>query len=260
MPSPDNTPGHDHHEVANLPVPFPKAPPKKPPFATLRAWWNTAWVENGVLHTMWQDVLNAPEAGLRHMAPWLRTVLMVAAVSFVALMAKAAGDVILQALHQLLTAVPEVRVGVDTSSGVSAVVDQPVRTYLTQHSAGLLVEGSTVYTLWLLTGIVGLVVGFLSRNNGVRAMWTGHGAATVWMVWTATPHTSRPVAVALTVLAWTFLSAFALRGLTLRRPAARPVKVTVRSEIHAVLLGAHAIADTQPATTSPRPSATTTGR
>ncbi|MFF3516559.1 hypothetical protein [Streptomyces sp. NPDC002573] len=230
MQSNDNA-GQEH---AHLPVPFPKAPPKEPRFPRLRTWWKEAWEEDGVLHEMWQDILSAPEDGFRDMAPWLRAVLMVAGVSFVALMAKAAGEAVLQTLHQLLTAVPKVQVGVDTSTEVFAVVDQPVRTYIAQHTAGLPVAGSTVYTLWLLTGIVGLVLGYLSRNNGVRAMWTGHGAATVWMVWTVTPNTSRPVAAGLAVLAWTFLSAFAMRGLTLRRRvvAGRPAKVTVRPEIH----------------------------
>ncbi|MBV1957253.1 hypothetical protein KUG12_23400 [Streptomyces sp. BV333] len=234
MQSNDNTPRADRQELAHLPVPFPKAPPKEPRFAALRTWWQEAWEEDGVLHTMWEDVLSAPEDGLRYMAPWLRAVLMVAGVSFVVLIAKAAGEAALQGLHTLLTAVPKVQVGVDTSSGVFAVVDQPVRTYIAQHSAGLPVEASTVYTLWLLTGITGLVLGYLSRNNGVRAMWTAWGAATVFMVWTTTPEAGRTVAAALAVLAWTFLSAFAMRGLTLRRRvvAGRPAKVTVKPEIH----------------------------
>jgi hypothetical protein len=234
MISHHHTPGQTRQEPANLPVPFPKPPSKAPRFAALRAWWDTAWQENGVLHEMWEDVLSAPEDGPRHMAPWLRAVLAVAGISFVVLMAKAAGDAVLEALHQLLTAAPNVQVGVDTSDGVLAVVDQPVRTYIAQHSAGLPVAASTVYTLWLLTGIVALVLGFLFKSNGVRATWTAHGAATAWMVWTATPDTSRPVAVALAVLAWTYLSAFALRGLTLRRRAVvgRPAEVTVKPEIH----------------------------
>ncbi len=159
---------------------------------------------------------------------------MVAGVSFVVLMAKAAGEVVLQGLHQLLTAVPKAQVGVDASSGVFAVVDQPVRTYIAQHSAGLPVAASTVYTLWLLTGIIGLVLGYLSRNNGVRAMSAGWGTATAFMVWTTAPEASRTVAAGLAVLAWTFLSAFAMRGLTLRRRvvAGRPAKVTVKPEIH----------------------------
>ncbi|MEV5672827.1 hypothetical protein AB0L28_29145 [Streptomyces sp. NPDC052503] len=238
MQSNDNNPGQNRQELTYLPVPFPKAPPKPPRFDVLRErlreGWNRAWDVDGVLYTMWQDVLRAPEDGPRYMAPWIRAVLMVAGVSFVVLMAKAAGEVVLQALHQLLTAVPKVQVGVDTSSGVAAVVDQPVRTYIAQHSAGLAVEGSTVYTLWLLTGIVGLVLGYLSKSNGVRAMWTAWGAATVFMVWTTTPEAGRTVAAGLAVLAWTFLSAFAMRGLTLRRRvvAGRPAKVTVKPEIH----------------------------
>ncbi|MFE8950088.1 hypothetical protein [Streptomyces sp. NPDC007856] len=244
MQSNDNT----RQELTYLPVPFPKAPPKEPRFAALRAWWKKAWEEDGVLHAMWEAVLSAPEDGLRYMAPWIRAVLVVASLSFVVLMAKAAGEVILQALHQLLTAVPKVQVGVDTSNGVFAVVDQPVRTYIAQHSAGLPIAASTVYTLWLLTGIVGLVLGYLSRNNGVRAMWAGHGAATVWMVWSATSHTSRPVAAALAVLAWTFLSAFAMRGLSLRRRfvAGRPAKVVVRPEVHVPVPVPAAPADDHP--------------
>ncbi|MFD4955185.1 hypothetical protein [Streptomyces sp. NPDC058451] len=70
----------------------------------MRDGWNRAWDVDGVLYAMWDDVLSAPEDGFRYMAPWLRAVLMVAGVSFVVLMAKAAGEVVLQALHQLLTA------------------------------------------------------------------------------------------------------------------------------------------------------------
>ncbi|MGW2777279.1 hypothetical protein ACWC4C_33070 [Streptomyces olivaceoviridis] len=236
MQSNDNT-GPGRQELAYLPVPLPKEPTKPPRLAALRKalrdWWDRAWDIDGVLYEMWDDVLSAPDDGLRHMAPWLRAVLMVAGVSFVVLMAKGAGEVLLQALHQILTAVPKVQVGVDTSNGVAAVVDQPVRTYIARHSAGLPVAASTVYTLWRLTGITGLVLGFLTRNNAVRAMWTAWGAATVFMVWTATPDTSRPVAAGIAALAWTLLSAVALRGLTLRRRViGRPAKVSVRPEIH----------------------------
>lgn len=233
MQSDDNT-RQDHQEPARLPVPVPKTPPKPPRSAAprdgLRDWWNRAWDTDGILYGMWEDVLSAPEDGPRHMAPWIRAVLMTAGVSFAVLMARAAGEVVLQALHHLLTAVPKVQVGVNTSSGVAAVVDQPVRTYIAQHSAGLPVEASTIYTLWLLTGIVALVLGCLSRNNCVRATWTAWGAATVFMVCTATPATSRTIAAGLTALAWTFLSTFALRGLTQRRRVVtgRPAHVPVQ--------------------------------
>ncbi|MCX4971004.1 hypothetical protein OHA98_41050 [Streptomyces sp. NBC_00654] len=217
-------PSHNIPRQNHLPAPVPKARPGKPRFAALRTWWTTTWKRGGLLHTMWEDILSAPQHGFRHMASWLRTVLTIAGASLVVVLAKTAGEVILRTLHQVLTA--------DTSHGMFAVVDQPVRTYIAQHSAGLPVEGSTVYTLWLLTGIVALVLGYLSESNSLRATWAGHGAATVFMVWTATPENGRPVAAGLTLLAWTVLSAFALHGLTLRRPATRPATVAVRPEIH----------------------------
>ncbi|MGW5803420.1 hypothetical protein ACWFQ7_29375 [Streptomyces bacillaris] len=231
----DNAPRTDRQEFAHLPVPFPKPPTKDRPFAALRTWWDKAWEDDGVLNLMWMDILNVPQDGPRHMAPWIRAVLMLTAASFVLLAVLAAGEAVLQALHQLLTAVPTVQVGVDTSDSVLAIVDQPVRTYIAQHSAGLPIAASTVYTLWLATGLAGLVLGYFTRSNALRAMWTGWGAATVFMVWTATPDTSRTVAVALAVLAWTLLSAVALNGLTLRRTVGRPAHpatAPARPDVH----------------------------
>ncbi|MFE1545502.1 hypothetical protein ACFW61_34295 [Streptomyces microflavus] len=235
MQSNDNAPRTDRQDLAHLPVPFPKTPPKDRPFAALRTWWDKAWEDDGVLNLVWMDILNVPQDGPRHMAPWIRAVLMVTAASFVLLAVVAAGEAVLHALHQLLTMVPTVQVGVDTSDSVLAIVDQPVRTYIAQHSAGLPIAASTVYTLWLATGLTALVFGYFTESNALRAMWTGWGAATVFMVWTATPDTSRTVAVALAVLAWTLLSALALNGLTLRRTVGRPAhptKVPARPDVH----------------------------
>ncbi|MEW1551891.1 hypothetical protein [Streptomyces tsukubensis] len=238
MQSPNASPGRP--EPARLPVPLRKEQHQThdqvPRLAALRDWWARAWSTDGTLHRMWEDIVDAPLDGPRYMAPWLRTVLAVAGLSVVVLLAQAAAETLLQALHHILTAVPKMQVGADTSSGVFAVVDQPVRTYIAQHSAGLPIEASTVYTLWQLVGITGLALGYLSRNNGVRALWTAWGAATVVMVWTATPHPGRPVAAGLAVIAWTFLSAVAMRGLTLRRRIAvlpaRPANIVVQPEIH----------------------------
>ncbi|MEU1798244.1 hypothetical protein [Streptomyces californicus] len=231
----DNAPHPDRQDLAHLPVPLPKTPPKDRPFAALRNWWDKAWEDDGVLNLMWMDILNVPQDGPRNMAPWIRAVVMLVGASFVVLAVLAAGEAALQALHQLLTAVPTVQVGVDTSDSVLAIVDQPVRTYIAQHSAGLPIAASTVYTLWLATGVTALVLGYFTRSNALRAMWTGWGAATVFMVWTATPDTSRTVAVALTVLAWTLLSALALSGLSLRRTVGRPAhpaKTSTRPDVH----------------------------
>lgn len=231
----DHAPRTDRQDLAHLPVPLPKAPPKERPFAALRAWWDKAWEDDGVLNLMWMDILNIPQDGPRNMAPWIRAVVMLVGASFVVLAVLAAGEAVLRALHQLLTAVPTVQVGVDTFDSVLAIVDQPVRTYIAQHSAGLPIAASTVYTLWLATGLTALILGYFTRSNALRAMWTGWGAATVFMVWTATPDTSRTVAVALAVLAWTLLSALALHGLTLRRTVGRPAHPTTppaRPDVH----------------------------
>lgn len=230
--------GHNGQVLDFLPVHVPQQP-KKVRFAktraTVRQWWNDAWNVGGVLHALWDDIRWARIDGWHGMANWLKTLLTVTGLSIAVLAAKTAATVVLDSLHQLLTAAPKVEVATDTSSGVWAVIDQPVRTYIAQHSAGLAISGSTVYTLWQLTAIVALVLGFLSRNNGVRLTWATHGAATVWMVWTTTPHASRTVAAALAVLAWTLLSAFALRGMTLRRRVAyhaRPARAAVRPAPH----------------------------
>jgi hypothetical protein len=175
---------NNHQALDFPPVPVPAEPAKAPRFAALREWWNDAWDEDGVLYELWEDVRTAPEVGWHGMAPWIKALLAVAGLSFVVLILQAAGAVVLDALHQLLTAAPKVQVATDISTGVWAVIDQPVRTYIAQHSAGLAVSASTVYTLWQSTGIGALVLGFLSRNNGVRLTWTAWGAATVWMVWT----------------------------------------------------------------------------
>ncbi|MEU2415122.1 hypothetical protein ABZ736_27665 [Streptomyces sp. NPDC013099] len=231
----DHAPRSDRQDLAHLPVPVPKTPPKERPFAALRAWWDKAWEDDGVLNLMWMDILNIPQDGPRNMAPWIRAVVMLVGASFVVLAVLAAGEALLRALHQLLTVVPTVQVGVDTSDSVLAIVDQPVRAYIAQNSAGLPIAASTVYTLWLATGIAALILGYFTRSNALRAMWTGWGAATVFMVWTATPDTSRTVALALTVLAWTLLSALALNGLSLRRTVGRPAhpaKPPARPDVH----------------------------
>ncbi|MFD6113858.1 hypothetical protein ACFWG0_27645 [Streptomyces yangpuensis] len=57
------------------------------------------------------------------------------------------------------------------------------------------------------------------------------------MIWTTTPETSRTVATGLAVLAWTVLSCFALRGLSLRpsvfiHNTAPEIRNDIRPEIH----------------------------
>ncbi|MER7112224.1 hypothetical protein [Streptomyces sp. NPDC000229] len=210
---------------------------KEPRLSEARAWWSEAWEEGGTLHELWEDVRRAPDAGWHGMANWIKAVAAIAVFSFVVLLFNGAVDVLLDAAHRILTAVPNVQVGDNTSTGVWATIDKPVRSYIAAHSAGLPISASTVYTLWQVTGLSSLIAGFITRSNGIRLTWTAWGIAGMAMVWTTTPDTSRTVATAIAVLAWTFASAFALRGLNLRPRVFSSVhtgapQITVQPQIH----------------------------
>ncbi|MFE2473137.1 hypothetical protein [Streptomyces mirabilis] len=171
------------------------------------------------------------------MANWIKAVSAVAVFSFVVLLFNGAVDVLLDAVHHILTAVPDVQVGDNTSTGVWATIDNPVRSYIAAHSTGLPISASTVYTIWQVTGLFSLIAGFITRSNGVRLTWAAWGCAGIAMVWTTTPDASRTVATAIAVLAWTFASAFALRGLNLRPRVFTTVhtgapQITVQPQIH----------------------------
>ncbi|MFD5413485.1 hypothetical protein [Streptomyces nojiriensis] len=146
------------------------------------------------------------------MANWVKAVLGLAGICLVILLLDSATDALAAMLHSLLTAAPRVQVGTDTSTGVFAVIDQLIRTYVTAHSTSLPISASTV---WQLVGIFGLIGGF-ARSSGARITWTAWGAASIAMVWDAAPDEGRTIVTGLAVLAWTAASALALRGLTLR--------------------------------------------
>lgn len=201
------------------------------------AWWRKAWSEGGIFHELWDDVRRAPDGGWHGMANWVKAVAAIAVFSFVVLLFDGATDVLLDAAHRILAAVPNVQVGDNTSTGVWATIDNPVRSYIAAHSVGLPISASTVYTLWQVTGLFSLIAGFITRSNGIRLMWLAWGCAGITMVWTTTPDTSRTVATAIAVLAWTFASAFALRGLNLRPRVFSTVhtgapQITVQPQIH----------------------------
>ncbi|MFB7852808.1 hypothetical protein ACFC34_38145 [Streptomyces sp. NPDC056053] len=206
-----------------------------PLLAAARTWWTTAWAKDGFLHARWEEVRRAPGAGWHNMADWLKATAGIAVFSLVVLLFASAVDVLLDAVHRLLTAVPEVRVGDSTSTGVWATIDNPVRSYLAAHSAGLPISASTAYTLWQTTGLLSLIGGLVTRSTGARLTWVCWGAAGIAMVWMATPETSRTVATAIAVLAWTTASTLALRGLSLRPSSFTHVdgpQVTVQPQIH----------------------------
>ncbi|MDP9607780.1 hypothetical protein [Streptomyces demainii] len=209
MATNDPTPAADNDRTT-------KTKKEHPRLASARAWWNEAWAEGGVLHERWEDVRRAPGAGWHGMANWIKAVAAITMFSITVLLLTGAVDVLLDAAHHILTAVPDVQVGNNTSTGVWATIDNPIRSYIAAHSHGLPISASTVYTVWQITGLFALTAGFATRSNGVRLTWTAWGAASIAMVWTTTPETSRTVATGIAVLAWTLASTVALRGLSLR--------------------------------------------
>ncbi|MFE5096657.1 hypothetical protein ACFRCI_41685 [Streptomyces sp. NPDC056638] len=219
------------------PLPDVEDAPRTKRFARLRAGWDASWEQGGFLHERWEDVRHARFAGWHGMANWIKAATAIAVFSFVVLLFNGAVDVLLDAAHRILTAVPNVQVGDNTSTGVWATIDNPVRSYIAAHSAGLPISASTVYTLWQVTGLFSLIAGFITRSNGIRLTWLAWGCAGIAMVWTTTADTSRTVATAIAVLAWTIASAFALRGLNLRPRVFSSVhtgapQITVQPQIH----------------------------
>ncbi|WP_331722468.1 hypothetical protein [Streptomyces anulatus] len=212
-----NIPGQrQEHPAANFPPPSgPSLEEKEPRLAALREWWNDAWDDGGFLHDRWEDLRQAPELGWHSMANWVKAAIGLAGICAVIILLDTATDVLADSIRHLLTAVPHVQVGADTSTGVFAVVDQPIRSYIAAHSASLPISASTVYTLWQAVGLFGLVGGFF-RSSSARLTWTAFGASSIAMVYSAAPADGRTIATGLAVLAWTAASAFALRGLTLR--------------------------------------------
>ncbi|MFI1621807.1 hypothetical protein ACH4VT_33340 [Streptomyces lydicus] len=211
-------------------------------FAQLRAGWDASWEQGGFLHGRWEELRQVPQAGWHGMANWIKALLILTAVRAVIILLDTAGDIFDAALGRLADMVSATQVGTSASGEFWGVVDNPVRTYIAQHTAGLPVSGAAVYTFWQLAGVFGLIGGFVGAI-GARLTWTVWGAATVAVVWTTTPADGRTVATAIAVLAWTIASTLALRGLSLRQvinnfpspalpaPASQP-QIEIRPEIH----------------------------
>ncbi|WP_073919474.1 hypothetical protein [Streptomyces sp. CB02009] len=202
----------------------------------LRAWWSTTWQEGGVLHRRWEELRLVRENGWHDMANWIKVTLALLGVCAAIILMDTAGGVLGTALDKLTAATATTRAATASSTGLWNVIDTPVRAYITTHSTGLAISASTVYALWQLAGLAGFIGGFL-RSTAARLAWITWGVATIGAVWSATPATGRPIAVAITAVGWALASMLALRGLSLRPviynvpPAFQP-NVEIRPEIH----------------------------
>ncbi|MGW2708123.1 hypothetical protein ACWC4J_03890 [Streptomyces sp. NPDC001356] len=225
------------------PVPPPVSPapelnskPGTQQLARLRTAWKESWEEGGFLYERWQELFLARKAGWHEMANWIKAVLSLAGVCAVIVLLGAAGDIVRAVLHRLSATRAVIEPpGVDTTSGLWGVIEGPIRSYIGQHSAGLPVPGTAVYAFWQLTGLIGLIGGFVG-STGARILWTGWGLSSVAMVWSATPDGSRPVAPGIAALLWALASIVALRGLSLRpvinNPASAAPQINVYPAFH----------------------------
>jgi hypothetical protein len=211
--------------------------PGTPRPARLRAWWDAAWREGGFLYQRWEELFQARTAGWHGMANWIKATIALVMLCSVTVLLDAAGDIVIAVFHRLLAAVPATRPpGVDITSGMWGVIDNPIRSYIGQQSVGLTVPGSAVYSFWQLSGLAGLIGGF-AGSTGARILWAAWGFSSIAMVWAASPTGSRTVATGIAALMWAIASIFALRGLSLRpvvhnhlpAPVSQP---EVRPEFH----------------------------
>ncbi|MFF5808855.1 hypothetical protein [Streptomyces sp. NPDC012746] len=203
--------------------------------AQLGAAWTASWEQGGFLHGRWEELRQVPQAGWHGMANWIKALLILTGMCAVVILLDAA-------LNRLADALPATQVGTSAFDEFWGVVDNPIRTYIAQHTAGLPVSGAAIYTFWQITGLFGLIGGFTGAT-GARLTWTVWGATTVAVVWTTTPADGRTVATAIAVLAWTIASTLALRGWSLRpvvnnfpalaqpAPAFQP-QIEIRPEFH----------------------------
>ncbi|WP_105973640.1 hypothetical protein [Streptomyces geranii] len=198
-----------------LPVHVPRTPKKPSRLAALRTWWTTAWAEGGFLHRRWDDVFAARHAGWHGMANWIKVTLGLFALGWGPLLLDAVPDVANTVLHGLFTALGDGPPTGTDSGGLRGVIDNPVRSYIGQNSAGLAVPASALYAFWQLAGLLGLIGG-CAGNTGARITWVLWGAASAAMVWAASPAGGRTVATGLAALMWALASILALRGLSLR--------------------------------------------
>lgn len=121
-----------NNDKPNTQPELPSAAAKKPRLAPLRAWWNTAWDEGGALYAHWEDIRRARHAGWHGMAHWIKALLGLTGACAVIILLDTTADIVSAVARHLTDAAPTPA----TSSGFWAVVDNPVRTFIAQHTGG----------------------------------------------------------------------------------------------------------------------------
>jgi len=205
------TNGQDNPKVLDLMSEAQR--PRAKGFAWLRDAWTGSWNEGGFLHERWEEILQARQVPWHEIAIWIKTALLLTGLSIVIVALNAAANIAETTLKGLFT-VPAVNAGAD--SGLWGTVDHPIRAFLTDQAAHLPVSPAALYAFWKLTGLLALIGGGIFRNSGARIAWLLFGAASLAMIWSATPAGGRAAATGVAAFLWALASIVALRGLTLR--------------------------------------------
>ncbi|MFE7934326.1 hypothetical protein ACFU6S_37555 [Streptomyces sp. NPDC057456] len=213
---PADKPVNGQHRPTSTNTP-PPARPARRPLARLRTAWNTAWKDGGILHQRAAEVRRFWRTGWDDAAVWIKTLALIAGASLVVLIVGTAADIVTTVLGKLSAAPAMDGADIDgvDGGGLWATVDHSVRAYLTDQAAHLTVTPAALYRAWQTAGLIALVGGFFG-NAGARLTWLLWGAASVAMVWSASPDGGRAAATGLAALMWALASIAALHGLTLR--------------------------------------------
>ncbi|MFH9125380.1 hypothetical protein [Streptomyces globisporus] len=147
----------------------------------------------------WEELRQAPQAGWHLMANWIKALLVLIGVCAVIILLDTAGDIFDATVSRMADSVPTTRAGTSAAGKLWGVVDNPIRYYISQHTAGLSASASAVYTFWQLVGWFGLIGGFIG-TTGARITWTCWGASSVLAVWSAAPADGRTIATGIAVL------------------------------------------------------------
>ncbi|MFJ8469652.1 hypothetical protein [Streptomyces swartbergensis] len=191
---------------------LPPTKKSKQRLARLRTAWRESWEEGGFLHQRWEEVGQARHASWHEVALWIKTGRAARRDQPHHHDAGRRRD-ITSATLKGLSNVPAT--SASDGSGLWGTVDQPVRVFLADQAAHLAVAPAALYAFWQLTGLLGLIGGFLG-NGGARIAWLLFGIGSLAMIWSTAPAGGRAAATGLAALMWALASIFALRGLTLR--------------------------------------------
>lgn len=175
--------------------------------------WCTRYLTPALLRRR-ADIEDALEGGWVLTADWIKATVYVGTAAVTLGLASLLADWVLAAVRNLTRLHP----------GLVSTVTGPLFDYLQQHGATLHVSTQTLYSVWVLTGMVLLLAASFGSLFG-RMAWTGYGAASAAMIWSAAPAGSRTVAAGVAVLLWTLASLAAFKG------ARFPLLVNVSSSV-----------------------------